>query len=100
MDMGGQVMFGRTTTMTADGPMEFNLYRLHHDKWSNHDVELETGSGGIIPVVYRRKNLVNSIMWAIGLELALLTKSPWQCCSRRTTRTVRRSSSTRRSSLS
>ncbi|WP_214021140.1 formylmethanofuran dehydrogenase subunit A [Methanoculleus sp.] len=77
MDMG-QVMFGRTTTMTADGPMEFNLYRLHHEKWSNHDVELETGSG-IIPVIYRRKNLVNSIMWAIGLELALLTKSPWQC---------------------
>jgi formylmethanofuran dehydrogenase subunit A len=77
IDMG-QVMFGRTTTMTADGPMEFNLYRLYHDKWSNHDVELETGSG-IIPVVYRRKNLVNSVMWAIGLELALLTKSPWQC---------------------
>ncbi|RQD82436.1 MAG: formylmethanofuran dehydrogenase subunit A [Methanocalculus sp. MSAO_Arc2] len=77
IDMG-QVMFGRTTTMTADGPMEFNLYRLHHDKWSNHDVELETGSG-IIPVNYRRKNLVNSIMWAIGLELALLVKSPWQC---------------------
>jgi len=77
IDMG-QVMFGKTTTMTADGPMEFNLYRLHHNKWSNHDVELETGSG-IIPVLYRRKNLVNSIMWAIGLELALLTKNPWQC---------------------
>jgi len=77
IDMG-QVMFGKTTTMTADGPMEFNLYRLHHNKWSNHDVELETCSG-IIPVLYRRKNLVNSIMWAIGLELALLTKNPWQC---------------------
>ena len=77
IDMG-QVMFGKTTTMTADGPMEFNLYRLHHNKWSNHDVELETGSG-IIPVLYRRKNLVNSIMWSIGLELALLAKDPWQC---------------------
>ncbi|TAJ44106.1 formylmethanofuran dehydrogenase subunit A [Methanofollis fontis] len=77
IDMG-QVMFGKTTTMTADGPMEFNLYRLHHNKWSNHDVELETGSG-IIPVLYRRKNLVNSIMWAIGLELALLVENPWQC---------------------
>ncbi|HJJ89616.1 MAG TPA: amidohydrolase family protein, partial [Methanocorpusculum sp.] len=51
---------------------------LHQDKWSNHDVELETASG-VIPVMYRRKNLVNSIMWAIGLELALLVKSPWQC---------------------
>ncbi|WP_319379082.1 formylmethanofuran dehydrogenase subunit A [uncultured Methanocorpusculum sp.] len=77
IDMG-QVMFGRTTTMTADGPMEFNLYRLHQDKWSNHDVELETASG-VIPVIYRRKNLVNSIMWSIGLELALLVKNPWQC---------------------
>jgi formylmethanofuran dehydrogenase subunit A len=77
IDMG-QIMFGRTTTMTADGPMEFNLYRLHQDKWSNHDVELETASG-VIPVMYRRKNLVNSIMWAIGLELALLVKNPWQC---------------------
>jgi formylmethanofuran dehydrogenase subunit A len=74
----GQVMFGKTTTMTADGPMEFNLYRLYHNKWSNHDVELETGSG-VIPVLYRRKNLVNAVMWAIGLELALLVDSPWQC---------------------
>lgn len=77
MDMG-QIMFGRTTTMTADGPMEFKLYMLHHNKWSNHDVELETGSG-IIPVYYSRKSLVNCVMWAIGLELALLTKNPWQC---------------------
>jgi formylmethanofuran dehydrogenase subunit A len=77
IDMG-QIMFGRTTTMTADGPMEFKLYMLHHNKWSNHDVELETGSG-IIPVYYSRKSLVNCVMWAIGLELALLVKDPWQC---------------------
>lgn len=77
VDMG-QVMFGRTITMTADGPMEFRLYTLHHNKWSNHDVELETGSG-VIPVYYDRKNLVNSIMWAIGLEMALFIKNPWQC---------------------
>ncbi|MDD1672283.1 MAG: formylmethanofuran dehydrogenase subunit A [Methanomicrobiales archaeon] len=77
IDMG-QMMFGKTTTMTADGPMEFNLYKLHHNKWSNHDVELETGSG-IIPVYYSRKSIVNSVMWAIGLELALLIKNPEQC---------------------
>jgi formylmethanofuran dehydrogenase subunit A len=77
IDMG-QIMFGRTTTMTADGPMEWRLYMLHHNKWSNHDVELETGSG-IIPVYYSRKSLVNCVMWAIGLELALLVKDPWQC---------------------
>jgi len=77
IDMG-QMMFGKTTTMTADGPMEFNLYRLHHNKWSNHDVELETTSG-IIPVYYSRTSVVNCVMWAIGLELALLVKNPWQC---------------------
>lgn len=77
MDMG-QIMFGRTMTMTADGPMEWNLYTLHQNKWSNHDVELETGSG-IIPVLYAKKSIVNCVMWAIGLELALLTKNPYQC---------------------
>jgi formylmethanofuran dehydrogenase subunit A len=77
IDMG-QMMFGKTTTMTADGPMEFNLYRLHHNKWSNHDVELETTSG-IIPVYYSKTSVVNCVMWAIGLELALLVASPWQC---------------------
>ena len=77
IDMG-QIMFGRTTTMTADGPMEFKLYMLHHNKWSNHDVELETGSG-IIPVYYSKKSVVNCVMWAIGLELALQAKNPWQC---------------------
>jgi formylmethanofuran dehydrogenase subunit A len=77
IDMG-QMMFGKTTTMTADGPMEYDLYRLHHNKWSNHDVELETTSG-IIPVYYSKKSLVNCVMWAIGLELALLVKNPWQC---------------------
>jgi formylmethanofuran dehydrogenase subunit A len=77
IDMG-QMMFGKTTTMTADGPMEYDLYRLHHNKWSNHDVELETTSG-IIPVYYSRKSLVNCVMWAIGLELALQVKDPWQC---------------------
>ncbi|HQK56639.1 MAG TPA: amidohydrolase family protein, partial [Methanolinea sp.] len=56
----------------------FKLYMLHHNKWSNHDVELETGSG-IIPVYYGRKSLVNCVMWSIGLELALLTRNPWQC---------------------
>jgi formylmethanofuran dehydrogenase subunit A len=55
IDMG-QVMFGRTMTMTADGPMEFRLYTLHHNKWSNHDVELETGSG-VIPFITAERAL-------------------------------------------
>lgn len=73
----GQVMFGDTTTMTADGPMEFNLHKLSRRKWSNHDVELETGSG-IIPVYFSPKVSVNALQWAIGLELALLINDPWK----------------------
>ena len=73
----GQVMFGDTTTMTADGPMEHELHMMSKRKWTNKDVELETGSG-IIPVSYSRKVSINSIQWAIGLELVLLLKSPWK----------------------
>ncbi|MBC7114337.1 MAG: formylmethanofuran dehydrogenase subunit [Archaeoglobi archaeon] len=73
----GQVILGDTTTMTSDGPMEFSLHRLSGRKWSNHDVELETGAG-IIPVFYSSRNAVNSIQWAIGLELGLLIEDPWK----------------------
>ena len=74
----GQVTFSDTTTMTADGPFEFSLYELGgHNKWVNSDVETET-SGGIIPFHYKRKNPVNAMQWAIGLELSLLIKDPWK----------------------
>jgi formylmethanofuran dehydrogenase subunit A len=73
----GAVMFCDTTTMTADGPMEYDLHTLSRRKWSNHDVELETGSG-IIPVAYSPKVGVNAIQWAIGLELPLLITDPWK----------------------
>jgi len=70
IDMG-QIVFGHATTMTADSPFQFALHRLVHMKWINKDVELETGSG-IVPIVYRPKNPVNAVQWAIGLELGLL----------------------------
>ncbi|HEC57040.1 MAG TPA: formylmethanofuran dehydrogenase subunit A [Candidatus Syntrophoarchaeum butanivorans] len=73
----GAVMFCDTTTMTADGPMEYSLHTLSRRKWSNHDVELETGSG-IIPVAYSPKVPVNAIQWAVGIELALLIEDPWK----------------------
>ncbi len=73
----GQIMFGDTTTMTADGPMEYSLYKLTHNKWMNGDVELECGSG-IVPFTYSRKNPVNSIQWTIGMEYALLIEDPWR----------------------
>ncbi|MCJ7443904.1 MAG: formylmethanofuran dehydrogenase subunit A [Methanotrichaceae archaeon] len=76
MDMG-QLLFGSATTMTADAPLEYSNARLTHNKWSNLDLELEEASG-VVPMIYFRKALVNAIQWAIGLELALLTKDSWK----------------------
>ncbi|RJS85245.1 formylmethanofuran dehydrogenase subunit A [Candidatus Bathyarchaeota archaeon] len=73
----GQVVFTDTTTMTADGPWQYTLYELSGNKWINHDVETETGSG-IVPFRYRRKSYVHAVMWSIGLELALLIEDPWK----------------------
>ena len=84
----GQVIFGEaaTTTMTADGPWEFALHHLGGTstwgakpgvKWINGQVEGESGSG-IVPYFFNPKLAVNAIQWAIGLELMLLTKNPWQ----------------------
>jgi formylmethanofuran dehydrogenase subunit A len=84
MDMG-QVMFGRTTTMTADGPMEFNLYRLHHEKWSNRRGARDRLR--IIPVIYRRKNLSTRSCGRSGSSSRSSRRAPGSACSRRTTRT-------------
>jgi len=73
----GQVIFGDTTTMTADGPFQYFLHKLSGNKWVNMDVEAETGSG-IVPFEYKRGNYVNAIQWGIGLELALLVDDPWR----------------------
>jgi formylmethanofuran dehydrogenase subunit A len=73
----GAVTLDETTTMTADGPLEWELHELTGFKWANYDVELETGSG-VVPFIYSPKNPVHSVQWAIGLEIALLTENPWQ----------------------
>ena len=73
----GQVTLDETTTMTADAPMEYDLYKLTGLKWANKDIELETASG-LIPVIYSPKSPVSTLQWAIGLELFLLIKDPWQ----------------------
>jgi formylmethanofuran dehydrogenase subunit A len=33
-----------------------------------------------VPYVYKEKNLVNAIQWAVGLELMLLINDPWRIC--------------------
>lgn len=73
----GAVLFGNTVTITADGPWQHLLYQLTGRKWGNLDVENETGCG-IVPYVYKEKNLVNAVQWATGLELLLLINDPWR----------------------
>jgi formylmethanofuran dehydrogenase subunit A len=73
----GAVLFGNTVTITADGPWQHLLYKLTGRKWGNLDVENETGCG-IVPYVYRERNLVNAVQWAVGLELLLLINDPWR----------------------
>ena len=73
----GQVMFGPAVTMTADAAVSAVLRDLDGGKWLNHDTEVETGCG-IVPYRYRAGNYVHALQWAIGLELFLLGKDPWQ----------------------
>lgn len=73
----GQVVFTDTTTMTADGPFQYILYQLSHNKWINNDVEAET-SAGIVPFKYKRSSFVHALQWSIGLELALMIEDPWK----------------------
>jgi len=73
----GAVLFGDAVTITADGPWQHLLHQLTGRKWGNLDVENETGCG-IVPYIYRDRNLVNAVQWAVGLELLLLIKDPWR----------------------
>ncbi len=76
----GQIVFTNTTTMTADGAWEWILRGITENlawsprsgsKWMNAQVEMES-CAGIVPYIFRRKNSVNAIQWALGLEFLLL----------------------------
>jgi formylmethanofuran dehydrogenase subunit A len=73
----GQVMFGPAMTITADAPVEYLLYKSSGRRWTNIDIELETGCG-IVPLVYKEKAAVAALQWAIGLEIFLLSTDPWR----------------------
>jgi len=73
----GQVLFGATTSMTADGAVGHFLHRLHGRKWFNADIERETGCG-VVPIEYKDTNLVHALQWAIGLEWFLRVEDPWK----------------------
>ena len=73
----GQVLFGETTSMTADGPVGQYLHNITGRKWVSQDVELETGCG-VVPITYDDKNFVHALQWAIGLEWYLRVEDPWR----------------------
>lgn len=73
----GQVVFGDTTSMTADGAVGEYLARVTGGKWFNLDVEAETGCG-VVPITYIDRNAVHALQWAIGLEWFLRVDDPWK----------------------
>lgn len=73
----GQVMFGPAMTITADAPVEYLLHKSSGRRWTNIDIELETGCG-LVPLTYKDKAAVSALQWAIGLELFLLSQDPWR----------------------
>jgi formylmethanofuran dehydrogenase subunit A len=73
----GQVLFGKTTSMTGDGPLGYYLANVYGTKWFSADTEMEAGCG-IAPIEYKNKSLVHSLQWAIGLEWYLMVNDPWR----------------------
>jgi formylmethanofuran dehydrogenase subunit A len=73
----GQVMFGPAVTITADAPVEYLLHKSSGRRWTNIDIELESGCG-IVPLAYKEKAAVSALQWVVGLELFLLSQDPWR----------------------
>jgi formylmethanofuran dehydrogenase subunit A len=73
----GAVMFGRSTSMTADAPLAYMLRGIGGQKWINADTEHESGCG-ITPFTYQDRIYTNALQWAIGLELFLRAEDPWR----------------------
>ena len=73
----GQVVFGPTMSMTADGPVGYYLSKLYKTKWFSTDTEQEEGCG-VVPIEYKNTSLIHAWQWAIGLEWYLLVEDPWR----------------------
>ena len=74
----GQVLFGQTVTISGDVMRQFNARSVASPQKSViADIECE-GGGGVLPYKYQAKNFVNTLQWAIGLELFLLVDDPWR----------------------
>lgn len=74
----GQVMFGQTVTVSGDVIAQYSRHGdASPDKWVVWEAECE-GAGGVVPYRYREASFVNTLQWAIGLELFLLAEDPWR----------------------
>jgi len=73
----GQVMFGKTCTLTGDSPLGYFLQQIGGQRWFSLDTEMESGCG-ISPLEYKNKIFIHSLQWAIGLEWYLSVTNPWQ----------------------
>lgn len=74
----GQIVFGQTVTVSADTMHQFANRKLARPaRWCIQDFECEAGCG-VVPFRYRDKKFVHALQWAIGLELLLLIRNPWQ----------------------
>jgi len=74
----GQIMFGQTVTASGDTMRQHAQRDLGSPrKWVGADIECVAGCG-VVPFRYREQSYVNALQWAIGLEIFLLIKNPWQ----------------------
>lgn len=74
----GQITFGETVFLSPDGCLVQRTARLFKESvLSNYDFEAEDTGGGV-RLTYSMDNPINSLQWAIGLELALLIDDPWK----------------------
>ncbi len=74
----GQIMFGQTVTASGDTMRQFANAALGTPrKFIGSDIETVAGCG-VVPFRYREQSWVNALQWAIGLEIFLRVKNPWQ----------------------
>ena len=74
----GQIMFGQTVTASGDTMRQHaNSGLANPRKWVGADIEGIAGCG-VVPFRYREQSYVNALQWAIGLEIFLLVRNPWQ----------------------
>lgn len=74
----GQIIFGQTVTASGDTMSQVrNAEHADPRKWLAADIECDAGCG-VVPFRYREQSYVNALQWAIGLEIFLAVKNPWQ----------------------